>query len=244
MNEPARCVYCGFDVPDLSAHLGDGDVCCKAQYIGERELQKVTETSRYRLLFYETSPRGDLYELEQYRYFILVDRRTDERVMHFQGSYATSLSRTGGGWESAPWIGVWRVEFAPDERGLLVFDDDCDVPRRVPFASRLGAPPDAFPDWSMALRTAIAQFGPLGWSGAGWRPGREGAPLVEPAPGHTTHVWRALPQQFHLACVDIDWTACTIRFADFDQHDASDNVLRVTRLPEDWVQSLRSVHWP
>lgn len=237
-----RCLYCGHDYPDLSEHLASDEACRRAQYVGDMPPRTVTETESYRLLFYETPARGGLYELDQYRYFVLVDRQTEEPVMNFQASYSARMD--GAGWAPGSWSGARQVEFAPDGGALLVFDDDVEEARLMPFATKVGAPPDAFPDWPTALRAAVAHFGPFGWSRGGWQSGLNNAPLIEPAAGHTTNVCRALPQQYHLAWVDIDWAAGTMRFADNDQREGEDVEVHRVTLPEDWLRSLRSVRWP
>lgn len=108
-------------------------------------------------------------------------------------------------------------------------------------------PPERFPDWRTGLRALLEQFGPPGWNSDAWpdwSAARAGTPVVEPTAAHITYVSRALPQQFHLAIVELHWGSARLRFCDYDQREGDDTEVMTAILPDDWMQSLRSVPWP
>ena len=75
---------------------------------------------RFELLVEEGSPHGGLYELEQTTYYRVIDRRSDEVVMAFEGEMEASLSTTTGMWDDYRFSGVREVLIAPDEQSVLV----------------------------------------------------------------------------------------------------------------------------
>jgi hypothetical protein len=75
---------------------------------------------RFELLVEVGSPHGGLYELEQTTYYRVVDRRSDEVVMTFEGEMEASLSTTTGMWDETRFSGVREVLLAPDEQSVIV----------------------------------------------------------------------------------------------------------------------------
>jgi hypothetical protein len=79
---------------------------------------------RFRVVVQEGSPHGNLYELEYTTYYHVVDARSGEIVMTFQGETQASLSRSNGMWDDYTGSGVCEVTIAPDEESVIV--RDCD----------------------------------------------------------------------------------------------------------------------
>jgi len=77
-------------------------------------------TGRFEVRVEEGSPRGDLYELEQTTHHQVIDTRTQEVVLTFQGEMEASLSTTTGMWENYRFSGVREVTIAPDEGSVVV----------------------------------------------------------------------------------------------------------------------------
>jgi hypothetical protein len=75
---------------------------------------------RFELLVQEGAPHGGLYELEQTTYYRVVDRRSDEVVMTFEGEMEASLSTTTGMWDDYCFSGVREVLIASDEQSVIV----------------------------------------------------------------------------------------------------------------------------
>lgn len=68
----------------------------------------------------EGSPRGDLYELEQTTYHEIIDQRTGEVIMTFEGKMEASLSTDTGLWGDSSYSGVSEISLSPDHRFLVV----------------------------------------------------------------------------------------------------------------------------
>ncbi|MCP4541419.1 MAG: hypothetical protein GY832_30180 [Chloroflexi bacterium] len=81
--------------------------------------------SRFEVVVKEGPPHGDLYELEQTTYYQVVDMRSKEVVMTFQGEMEASLSTSSGSWDDHHFSGVREVIIAPDEQSVIVkyYDD-------------------------------------------------------------------------------------------------------------------------
>jgi hypothetical protein len=79
---------------------------------------------RFELLVEEGSPHGGFYELEQTTYYRVVDWRSDEVVMTFEGEMEASLSTTTGMWDDYRFSGVREVLLAPDEQSVIVQHHD------------------------------------------------------------------------------------------------------------------------
>ena len=75
---------------------------------------------RFEVKVEEGAGHGDLYELEQTFYYRVIDTRTQEVVMTFEGEMSASLSRSTAQWEDFQYGGVCGVTIAPDERSALV----------------------------------------------------------------------------------------------------------------------------
>ncbi len=84
---------------------------------------KIKQTTvRFMVIVKEGAPHGDLYELEHYVYYNIVDRRTQHVIITFQGEMEATYSRTRGGmWDNYHCsAGVCDVTIAPDEQSVLV----------------------------------------------------------------------------------------------------------------------------
>lgn len=77
-------------------------------------------TPRYTVQIEEGSGHGDLYELERSTYYRVVDRRTQQVVLSFEGELFATLSRDTGQWDDYHYSGVSSVTLAPDERTVHV----------------------------------------------------------------------------------------------------------------------------
>ena len=88
-------------------------------------------TSRWEVRCEDGVPRGGLYELEYEVIHRVLDRRTGQEVLTFQGEFSGSLSRDGGDWEGGV-TGVTRVEISPDDRWALVHRSSSEEPERWP----------------------------------------------------------------------------------------------------------------
>ena len=75
---------------------------------------------RFEVVIEEGPPHGDLYELEQTTYYRIVDTRSQEVVMTFQGDMEASLSRDDGMWTDHRFSGVHEVALAPDGQSVVV----------------------------------------------------------------------------------------------------------------------------
>ncbi|MDF1564611.1 MAG: hypothetical protein P1V51_16320 [Deltaproteobacteria bacterium] len=82
------------------------------------------EAGRYEVRVEKGAPRGDLYELEQRTRFHVIDRRSDQVVLTFEGLMEASLSTDGGGWGDASYSGVEEVLVAPGGTSVLVRHHD------------------------------------------------------------------------------------------------------------------------
>jgi hypothetical protein len=78
------------------------------------------QTRRFEVVVEEGPPRGDLYELEQTTYYRVVDRRSGQVVVTFEGQMEASLSTTTGMWEDSRLSGVAEVSIAPDEQTVVI----------------------------------------------------------------------------------------------------------------------------
>ncbi len=63
---------------------------------------------------------GGLYELEETTYFHVIDTRTQEVVLTFEGEMSASLSTSTGQWDDYAYGGVRAVSIAPDEQFAIV----------------------------------------------------------------------------------------------------------------------------
>jgi len=61
---------------------------------------------------------GDLFELERTTYFRVIDTRSQEIVMTFEGEMSASLGN--GTWQNYLYTGVCEVVIAPDEQTVRV----------------------------------------------------------------------------------------------------------------------------
>lgn len=77
-------------------------------------------TGRFEVVVEKGSPRGDLYELEQKTYYHVVDKRSQEIIMTFEGLMESSLSRDTGMWDDYFFSGAREVCIAPDEQSVIV----------------------------------------------------------------------------------------------------------------------------
>jgi hypothetical protein len=75
---------------------------------------------QFEIVVGEGPPHGDLYELEQTTYYRVVDTRSREVVMAFQGDMEASLSRDDGMWTDHRFSGVHEVTLAPDGQSIVV----------------------------------------------------------------------------------------------------------------------------
>jgi hypothetical protein len=75
---------------------------------------------RFEVLVEEGASHGDLYELEQTTYYRVMDTRSQEIILTFEGEMSASLSRSNAQWEDFQYGGVCQVSIAPDERSVLV----------------------------------------------------------------------------------------------------------------------------
>ena len=75
---------------------------------------------RFRVQVVEGAGHGDLYELEQSTYFHVVDTRTEQIVLTFEGSMSASMSRSTGQWDDYTYGGVRQVTIAPDQGSVRV----------------------------------------------------------------------------------------------------------------------------
>ena len=75
---------------------------------------------RFEVQVEEGGGHGDLYELEKTTYYHVIDTRTQEIVLTFEGEKSTSLSRSTGQWDDFQYGGVREVTVALDEQSVLV----------------------------------------------------------------------------------------------------------------------------
>jgi hypothetical protein len=73
---------------------------------------------RFMVKVEEGPAHGGLYELEQTTFYRLVDTRSNEVVMTFEGEMSARLD--GGVWSDHQYSGVCEVTVAPDERSVRV----------------------------------------------------------------------------------------------------------------------------
>ena len=76
--------------------------------------------ARFEIVVEDGPPHGDLYELERTTYYRVVDTRSREVVMTFQGEMEASLSRDDGMWSGHRFSGVQEVTLAPDGQSVVV----------------------------------------------------------------------------------------------------------------------------
>lgn len=79
---------------------------------------------RFRVVVEEGSPHGGLFELEQTTYYHVVDARSGEVVMTFQGEMQASLSRDTGMWDAYAYSGARDVAISADGESVVVTDRD------------------------------------------------------------------------------------------------------------------------
>ena len=77
-------------------------------------------TQRFVVKVEEGGGHGDLYELEQTTYYHVIDTRSQEIVLTFEGELSASLSKSNGQWEDYAYSGVCEVTIAPDEQTVRV----------------------------------------------------------------------------------------------------------------------------
>jgi hypothetical protein len=75
---------------------------------------------RFEVVVEEGVPHGDLYELEQTTHYRVVDRRTGQTVLTFEGRLEAGLSPNTGLWDGYRLSGVREVCIAPDTRSVIV----------------------------------------------------------------------------------------------------------------------------
>ena len=68
----------------------------------------------------EGGGHGGLYELEETTYFYVIDTRTQEIVLTFEGEMSASLSTSTGQWDDYSFGGVRAVTITPDEQFAIV----------------------------------------------------------------------------------------------------------------------------
>lgn len=68
----------------------------------------------------EGHAHGGLYELEQTTYYRVVDTRSKEVAMTFQGEMSASLSTSNGTWDDYHYWGVCEVTISPDGQSVRV----------------------------------------------------------------------------------------------------------------------------
>ena len=89
---------------------------------------------RFRVQVVEGASHGGLYELEQTTYFHVVDTRTQQIVLTFEGSMSASLSTSTGQWDDYAYGGVRQVIIAPDQGAVRVLyhgevEEDVPLPQ-------------------------------------------------------------------------------------------------------------------
>lgn len=77
-------------------------------------------SKRYIVEVREGPPHGDLYELEQSIYFLVIDTTTDKVIMSFNGEIEANLSREEAQWDDFEAAGVCQVTISEDQRTVLV----------------------------------------------------------------------------------------------------------------------------
>jgi len=87
-------------------------------------IQNGTLEERYRITVEDEPPRGGLFELEQTTVFRVVDVRTNEVILAYQGMMEASLDPATGDWGEYRLSGVSGVTIAPDERTITVKHHD------------------------------------------------------------------------------------------------------------------------
>lgn len=75
---------------------------------------------RYRIVVDERPPRGDLYELEQITTYRVVDTRSNQVALTFEGRFSARLSADTGLWADETASGALDVALTPDGRAVLV----------------------------------------------------------------------------------------------------------------------------
>ena len=77
-------------------------------------------TPRFEIRVEEAAAQGGLFEYEQTTYFHVVDLRSRETIMTFEGTTSVSSSQRGPGWTEGNHTGVSAVSIAPDGRSVQV----------------------------------------------------------------------------------------------------------------------------
>ena len=85
---------------------------------------KAPTPGRFTILEEKGAPRGDLFELEQKTEYHVVDRRSEEIIMTFEGLMEASLSRDTGMWDDYFFSGAREVLIAPDGQSVIVRHHD------------------------------------------------------------------------------------------------------------------------
>jgi hypothetical protein len=120
-----------------------------------------------RVLVEEGAPHGGLYELEQTTYYRVVDSRSNEVLLIFQGQMEASLSTETGMWDDYRLSGVCAVLIGPGERSVTVrYHDGHEELVPVPHGDRDVAYKVAPPCWSYTDANPFTTDGSYGlaWS--------------------------------------------------------------------------------
>jgi hypothetical protein len=80
----------------------------------------MSDAGRFQVVVREGPPRGDLYQLEQAAYFEVVDTKTGDILLVFQGEMRAGLSTDTGLWDDYAFSGVREVTLSPDGQSVLV----------------------------------------------------------------------------------------------------------------------------
>jgi hypothetical protein len=75
---------------------------------------------RFEVRVEEGPGHGGLYELEKTTYHHIIDTRTQEIAMTFEGEMSASLSTSNAQWEDYSYGGVSAVTITPDESAVIV----------------------------------------------------------------------------------------------------------------------------
>ncbi|NLE61107.1 MAG: hypothetical protein GX616_22395 [Planctomycetes bacterium] len=98
-------------------------------------------TGRFEVVVEWGLPRGDLYELEQFVTFQVVEKRCNRVIMAFESKMEASLSSDTGLWDDYVLSGVSDVRIAADEQSVIVTYHDGTVESVPLVAPAQGAGP-------------------------------------------------------------------------------------------------------
>ena len=74
---------------------------------------------RFEVVVEEGVPRGNLYELEQTTYYLVIDRHSGQTVLTIEGRLDATLSTDTGLWGDYRLSGVREISIAEDDRSIL-----------------------------------------------------------------------------------------------------------------------------